>query len=304
KRYSIDRNKYISHSIHFSETNSFQNLRGRITLDYHNIEKGLTHIEDMRKGFGQSAMNDLFKALDEYVEKGYPVDDIRYVTAINVLKKYIERHKEHNFSMPDLEHKINAYPLGNIVDSGVYVINHNKFEHNSFRELLENRHSIREFGSEVIDYNKLQESILLATRAPSACNRQPCKVYLVSDIDLIKELLHLQGGLNGNGSNIQYLILITSNKSLYRWDHERNQNFIDGGIFSGTLLYSLEANNIASCPLHCDLSINVENDIKSLLSISEPEDLIHFIAVGSFPEQSVVPVSLRDRYSDFVIENF
>ncbi|MGQ7375954.1 nitroreductase family protein [Streptococcus suis] len=301
KRYNDDKKNYLKNSIHFDEKNSFNNLRGRITLDYHNLEKGLTHVDDMRKGFGQSAMSDLFNALDEYLKKGFPINDNRYLTAVSVLNKYVERHRELNYPIPEIESKVSTYPLPQFVNSGTFLYEYQDSSQKNFKTLLETRHSIRDFGNIVILKEDVMAAIELANRAPSACNRQPCKVYLVEEQELIKKLLSIQGGLNGNASNIQFLLLITSDKALYRWDHERNQNFIDGGIFSASLLYSLESFNIANCPLHCDLTITSEKKVRDILQISDSEDLINFVAVGSFPQTTLVPMSNRDSRVDLII---
>ena len=81
--------------------------------------------------------------------------------------------------------------------------------------------------------------------------------------------------------------------------HERNQTFIDGGLFSMSLVYSLTFNNVATCILNTNFSLKQENEIKSILNINEFEDLILFIAIGSFPNITKSPISLRDDIYEF-----
>lgn len=163
------------------------------------------------------------------------------------------------------------------------------------------RHSIRDYGREKIEDKRVFEAIEIATKSPSACNRQPWKVYYVKSKDIIENILDIQGGFTGHGKNIQGLLLITSDNSYYGGPHERNQNFVDGGIFVASLIYALTANQIATCPLHADLHGEQLGKIKSKLSIKKGEDLISFIAFGSFPESGKYANSPRDSYSDISI---
>ena len=299
-RYKKDRKRFSNESIDYSVKNdSLSNLRGSITLNYHNIEKGLSHGKKIRLGFSKSAISDLLNAMDEFVVRGYPAKDTRFQTAVSVLEQYVEIHKKNHYDVQYIEDKLKRYGKLLAINAGVKNIQYSKdYYPNTFKELMTNRHSVRDFGLEEIEKSKLIEALKISARTPSACNRQPWKVYIVSN-EKINELLRLQAGINTHGKNIQYLMLITSDKGYYRWVNERNQNLIDGGLFSATLLYALESQGIASCPLHCSLSEKDEAKIRDILKIGSSEELINFIAIGSFPNEITVPVSHRDDYIDF-----
>ena len=84
--------------------------------------------------------------------------------------------------------------------------------------------------------------------------------------------------------------------------HERNQVFVDGGMFAVTLLYSLTFLQVATCPLHADFYQDKELLLKEILNIGDDEKLICFIAYGSYPKEGTFANSPRDNFEDILIE--
>ena len=89
--YNSDKKRLSKYAYRLNQDKSVVNLRSQITFHYHAIEKGLSH-KDLRLGFGIKALNNLFISLDKYIYKGYPLDDIRFQTALSVLESYIKVH--------------------------------------------------------------------------------------------------------------------------------------------------------------------------------------------------------------------
>lgn len=48
----------------------------------------------------------------------------------------------------------------------------------SFPDFFMSRHSVRQFSDLTIDIEDIEKAVKLAMKAPSACNRQSCKVYI------------------------------------------------------------------------------------------------------------------------------
>ena len=55
----------------------------------------------------------------------------------------------------------------------------------SFAALSENRHSVREFADEPVSLDELNQAIQMAMRTPSVCNRQPTRVHVILDKEVI-----------------------------------------------------------------------------------------------------------------------
>lgn len=303
--YRYDIMRFFTYAYDINKSFSEDNLRSKITFHYHAIEKGLTN-SNIRLGFGKTAFTELFWTMDQFIEYGYSTNDSRFQSAISVIKSYIDLHKAGNFPINNIETKYINYSKfinNERVNSGGYKIFKKdelpQFCLLGFKELSQNRFSVRDFGNEVISDDRIFSSIEIATKTPSVCNRQAWKVYLIKSNSKVKEVLRIQGGFSNNGENLQSLILVTSDKQYMNNGQERNQTYIDGGLFTMSLLYALESENIASCTLNASFNLTQEREIRKLLGIGFSQDLISFIAIGSYPEVFRVAVSPRDSYSQF-----
>lgn len=285
---------------------SFDNLRSKITFHYHSIEKGLSNA-NLRLGFGNRAFTELFKVMDIYLEKGYPIEDIRFQQAISVIRAYLDLHESKNFNVEYVQESYNKYKhhLQKNYSSvgGYHEINVGEipnFSELNFKELSKSRHSVRDYGIENVKLEDLSEAIEIASTSPSVCNRQSTFVHLVNSSKMIKEALDIQGGLQGNGANLKNLLIVTSSKEYMNDAQERNQTYIDGGIFLMNLVYGLTYKGIASCILNADFSLEKEKKIRKILNIKNSEDIIAFVAFGSYPENVKTAKSPREEIKNIL----
>lgn len=292
----FDNKRYAKYGSNMQKKYSFTNLRSKITFHYHSIEKGLSNT-NFRPEFGKKALSNLFYSLDLYIHEGYSPNDSRFQQALSTLDAYIKYHEKLGYSVPDVRNKFKLYEKYLNMDSigigGFSKKIATDYSVYNFKELATNRHSVRDFGEKVINLESLKDALALACLAPSVCNRQSVSIHVIQDKKLIKDAINIQGGLKANGENLQYLILVTSNKEYMAGPHERNQTYIDGGIYVMNLVYSLTYSNIATCILNADFNYNSEIAIRNLLPLKESEDLIAFIGVGSFPSEFKIAKSPR-----------
>lgn len=305
KLYKFDKKRLIKYGYSINDKYLEENLRSKITFHYHAIEKGLSN-SNLRLGFGERAFTELFWAMDKYLESGYSTDDYRFQSAMSVIESYVYFHKNENYSVTWIENKMDSYSKylkkDNLEIGGFKIFNKNAligFEQLPFKELSESRYSIRDFGKEKVDDLKVFEAINIATKTPSVCNRQAWKVRYIKSLDKVKATLSIQDGLSGNGENLSNLLVITTDKQYMNGGHERNQTYIDGGLFTMSLLYALTSKGIASCTLNTSFNLNKEFKMRQLLDIEESEDFIAILAIGTYPDIVKVAKSPRDDYSIF-----
>lgn len=275
-------------------------VQTRIIFLTHQIEKGLGHRE-FRYGFGAH----VFKALGpelaklETADSDY-LDNPVYRECMSAVHEYIARHEAAGKDISEqrrylgAEHWERAKQATDENGGSIVVTAAEKADNaqKTFIELAENRHSLREYSARPVAEEEIVKAVKLATRAPSACNRQPARVLLISDAHQIAEVLKLQGGVRGYALPPQ-LLLVTAKTSVFMGPNERNQGFIDGGLFSMMLLMSLEAYGLASCPLHAMLDGKTETKMREILSVPDDEIFVMFIEVGHFPESVRTPQSTR-----------
>ena len=137
----------------------------------------------------------------------------------------------------------------------------------------------------------------MAKNAPSACNRQSWRTYVFTNKKLIEEILLTQGGNRGFGHLANKLIVISGNVSVFGGSHERNQVFIDGGIYAMNVLYALHFNEIAACILNCSFDIEYDQKLRKLCGIKDSEVFITMIACGLPVDSFKVALSPRKDLS-------
>lgn len=268
----------------------------------HSIEKGLSlALSSERWGFGIKIAKKLVSLLSEYRSKGFDEDQPAIQAALGALEEYLRLHKNTGHNLENLERKIeevlNSYKgVGRA--GGTLKIHRSAVEKaikSDFCAFVYSRHSIREYAPQPVDLNLIKEAVSIALRTPSACNRQPWRVYVCDDSEKIKRLSKLQGGSRGFGEKAPCFLIITCDISSYDRSSEKNQVYIDGGLFSMSLIYSLHYLGLATCPLQWGKNFLVDRQLRKEFRIKDSEEIILMLTVGHMPEEVVVPQSKRER---------
>lgn len=269
-----------------------------ITKSYHSIEKGLSY-KEIRLGFGREIVFNLLNLIKKYNERGYDPTLPSVLTAISVLNKYIEFHQANAFSVDEIKEKFKNickdmkinYDIGGFIELTQSDILEKT--NSDFRTFAFSRFSVRDFSNKRVDINLIEKAIDIAKKTPSACNRQAWHVKVVRDNEVKAEILKNHNGSKGFGENIDTLLLITCNLSSFAFPREKNQVYIDGGLYSMSLLYALHYKGLATCSLSASLTTTQENNVRRILNVEENHQLILFIAVGNYIDKFKVPMSNR-----------
>lgn len=282
-----------------------RSLEARITFHTHSLEKGLSHTK-LRLGFGEAPIRALVEELSLYDARGYVKESRAYQIALSALRSYVDLHR----GVVPAPSSLDVLPtwlmeeLDGAGDGSEAVVHLSDSRYGdpdeSFEGVLSRRHSVREFGTDPVCLNTLRRAVEMAGRAPSACNRQTARVRIVTDAELISRVKSLQGGLGGY-PDPPVMLLVTSDVRDFLDPTERNQPFVDGGLFGMALLLSLERLHLAACPLHAMFSRPVEAEMRSLLDIADSELLVFFVAVGSIPHDVKVPASFRNSVDNTIV---
>lgn len=301
--YATDQKRFYEYSAHESDIRNSGNINSKLMYFTHQIEKGLSH-EDFRKGFGRQVVSNLVEMLVLAKKDPDVYQNFFYQEGLSALKAYKEKHESvtlaKNESIPNfdlvpanIKEEISKIPSS----SGVVNLNTQHKQNNNnidFKTLALNRFSVRNFQKNAsVEIEKIKEAIQISIKSPSVCNRQPARVKVITNQDLISRLLQLQGGFKGYNQPDK-LLLITSDVTAFLRMEERNQAFIDGGLFSMSILYSLEYQGIGACALSTNVSLDKAKLIREILRIPENEVLIMFIACGKMEEEVLVPKSNRN----------
>lgn len=299
---------YYSAKTHWPRANK-DILEARITAISHTIEKALS-FRDCRPGFGKTSVLYLIELLEDYKRRFLCENSSSniYSVAVSSLHKYIDHAKGAGLDFDSLSKKIAA--LGNDCQSGgVIQYTQKTWEQNlnaPFDQFAFARHSVRDFTNESVSDEKIRLALEMAQSAPSACNRQSCRVYVVKNDRMIGNILSMQGGARGFDHMVKSLLVISYNEHSWSGVLERNQGYIDGGIYGMNLLYGLHKVGLGACPLIWGRGASTSRKLRAVLGMPPNENIVLLIATGGLPEEFKVALSARKpigQVARFILED-
>jgi len=253
------------------------NLEALISIEYHRLEKGLSHVQ-RRASFGADAAQRLEQALSEASARRLYTSITRY--ANDVLACYRR----------ELE-GIEAPVVGWRTLTRDAVLSASSIEALGF---FSSRHSIRCFDpSQPVCIDRIREAVSLARHTPSVCNRQTWRVLICESERAKAAALALQNGNQGFGHLASHVLIVASDRSCFASIGERNQPWIEGGLFAMSLVYALHALGLGTCCLNWSVDNQRDTELKQALDIPASYAIAMMIAVGSLP--ATIPVAESRR---------
>lgn len=160
---------------------------------------------------------------------------------------------------------------------------------------INGRHSVRSFDSAPVPQETLTQVVELAQSAPSACNRQPSRVYFSGTKSAQVVSTAVRGNKGFEQSIFQWAV-ITVDTSLFSCA-EYNQWFINGGIYLQSFVLALKAYGIGSCIFQWVVG-DSGKEMRSSLGISANEVIIAVVGFGYPKETFARPVARRMPVSE------
>ena len=278
----------------------------KITALYHVLEKGLS-FRDSRLLFGKDKVTSLVREMKDYLQEGGDARAIQWQSALKVLDAYVLQHvhseakndsfiESLNKDLSDLKKYLNGDAGGGTVECLRESIQSQA--QGDFPEMALSRYSVRHFSDEPVPSEIIDHAVIWAQKSPSVCNRQGNRVHALRDRTLINEILTLHGGTRGFMEQINVLLIVTGDLRIFLAPAERNQVYLDSGLFSMSLLYGLHYQGVGACPLHWCVSPGKDMALRKLGDIPDEETITTLIGVGSLPESFKVAHSQRRKSED------
>lgn len=265
----------------------------RLAAISHGLEKSLA-MSALRPGFGIGKARMLLKLLRGY-EASCPdrLDQFEYQLSTGILFHYVEFQKKCGTALPK---ELETFTIPGLGHGGTTVRKRGELleaARGDFRKLAESRVSIRDFSSEPVSMEAIRDAVSLARRTPSSCNRQPGRVYAVTDPERIRKVCGLLPGFHAFGSSVDKLLLAAADTRVFSEAGERHQMWTEGGMFAMSLLYALNYLGIATCVLNWSVVPERDDEVRHILEIDEAHEILFFIALGHFKEENKVALSER-----------
>lgn len=298
KHFYADCERYLRWSDTIGVPPSRENLAARITMGYHAIEKGLA-LEAPRYGFGVKNAICLLSNLGQYVRR-FQADELVAIS-LQCLDAYLAFHRNNQEVKEKIGPAIRALCESSAgcrdkrAEGG--ITNRTRHEiwqaaRRSMDDFFLKRHSIRHFSEKGATDEEVRHALRLAQMTPSVCNRQGWRVHIYRGAKAA-EVMFYQNGNSGFGHQASHLFLVTGDLRYFVGIGERNQVWIDCGMYAMSLVYALHSLGLGTCCLNASNDLNVDEDLRRAAGIPEWEVSIMMIATGSLPEQFKVTRSPR-----------
>jgi len=288
-----------------SQRSEQKTLASWILQDKHRLEKAFS-LPAPRIGFGEGVILRLCKNLLIFREK-YGKEEVYYI-GVGALKAYGKYHRDNKENVPlfytETVQKFSDDLENPTCDQAGYFeekATHDDVTNLGFKKFSHSRNSCRHYDLEksvAIDKDELDEIMSIAVTAPSVCNRQHWKVHFFTG-EKMQNILKYQNGNSGFNKNIPWLALVTSDVRAFCSPDERNQPYVDGGIFAMNLMYAIQAVGMSSCPLNWCNPFFKDYSFRRLGYIPENEVVIVAVAFGYPYENASYAKSPRLSLSNF-----
>ncbi len=295
-------NKYLAEN---EETK--EQIEYKMLLLVHSIEKGMCYPNP--RPFGYVKIQELISLLLKYEDSNYNLNSNSYNMSISIISNWLEYYCLNNWDNHDEYKQIyklyyNHYNrFHNKLQTGYKEFNvkiDDVSSRSTYEDVITTRFSARDFSGKAISFEDLNRAIDLAKRTPSACNRQMVKAHFIdnpSKKDYLSKLLHGTGGLNLK--TVKYFV-ITFDSSALDFYGERNQGYLNAGLFAMNLVNSLHSIGIGTCFLQFANTSTEEKLLKEKLDIPLSERIAVCIGCGYYVEGNRIPVSCRKNNEEIL----
>jgi nitroreductase len=263
----------------FVFNSNHRRTKSLVIVEAHRIEKALT-LKSERNNFSIRPIRRLmyfFKKTSNLTIKKYIVNVFNNI--INECPQHVKYKELKEFVLSSKIHEANEFSKTFIAPK---LVNTDKI---NFLELANIRRSIRYFTNDQILLSNFISNDDIQNVTPSVCNRRDFRFIQITDENTKMKLLKLQ---NGNGSfrdHISNLAIVVADPSKMINPEERNQYFIDGGLFGMNFLHFLTYYGISSCCLNWSRNMIADLKFKNLNVIKKHEELLFMVAFGYMDEK-------------------
>ncbi len=298
-----DFGRFLKHSAITGKGCTEGQLLALIMKETHRIEKGLA-LPAPRPGFGRSVVAKLVPKIHVYLQifGHHPV----LFTSAGVLEQWSDfcRASNDNADLVEDVKKLALLVRGaaanalDISDQDVGAVRQSSedlafLSGENVKKLFQTRRSVRQYSDREVELEYIENAIAIAQYSPSVCNRQSARVHVFRNPADIESVLSFQAGNRGFGDTAKAVLIVTSELEAFSGARERYQGWIDGGMFSMSLLIGLHAQGLGACPLNWSASPLADAGLRKAHGIASNELIIMMIAVGHLRKEYLVAASPR-----------
>jgi nitroreductase len=260
----------------------------------HRLEKGLI-MQPRNEIFAEAYISE---TVDCYVYANQAgclcADELKW--AEDVLTTYFQVVAETKIVSDAKRRFMAATPDLNVVSSVPYphsVLPACSIDYQQLLLLFRRRRSVRWYLPKPVDMTLIRQAVKAATLAPSACNRQPFRFYVVNDSAKAAEVADCAMGTAGFAQNLPCVIAVVGDLSAYPAERDRHVIYIDGSLAAMQLMLAFETLGLSTCPINWPDIESRERLLSDKLGLAYSERTVMLLAVGYAQPQGGIPFSQK-----------
>lgn len=274
-------------------------LAAHISMDYHRLEKGMA-LPSPRPGFGRDVVRRLIRTVGRYEASYGPAEITAF--ARSALACY-----RRSYADAGLTSELDAFLRGSAGQEsprgGVEELTTQDlfaFDDGEAQRFLTSRRSVRQFTGELLPDDVITRAVRIAQRAPSVCNRQSARVFACNQRERMNRILELQNGNRGFGETLGAVVVVASDMRAFASMGERNQCWVDGGIFAMSLALAFHSLRVGACMLNWSVEPDRDRRLRRQLEIGDNYAVITMLGAGYVRDPMVVAASPRRQPGSIV----
>ena len=298
--FDYDRARFAGQAAIVPDARDAEQLGSLIMMDCHRIEKGLA-LPAPRPGFGVEVVRRLIRNIRDYEARfgGSLATSASRVA----LREYRAHCDGHGKPVPEelAAFLADASEPGCI--AGTKTVQRAEIERAlefDFDRFARARYSVRQYTGEPVSRDMMARAVSTALKSPSVCNRQSARVHIAFSRERIARVLSFQNGNAGFGDTLGAVVIVTTDIRAMNSLGERNQCWVDGGIFAMSLAYALHGLGLGACMLNWSQTRERDIALREAVGIPESEAIVTMIGVGHLPETFKVAVSPRREAAEIM----
>ncbi len=306
RNYEYDMRRFVEHSSTTDINPDPAALEAVLASVAHALEKGLA-MEETRAAFGVGKLPLTMASIRELESTGRAGSITE--GARECIRAYIEHHDSLGLRLPaELETELREFvtqaspcstPGGSLTMTRNEIKRATSFDYDKF---VRSRYSVRHFTGGDVTADDIRTAVQRALKTPRVCNRETRRVYAAYDADLRNHLLTFHHGNRGFGHRLGAVLVITSDLRGFDMIGERNQPYVDGGLFAMSLAFAFHAAGLGACMMNWSEDCTHDELLRREFNIPDNEVIITFLGVGHLPEHFQVAASPSPRAEDVLSE--
>ena len=270
----------------------------RIMLLIHSLEKGMCMPNP--RPYGQQKALQLTKILKEYGRRSDM--EFEYDLGVSALSAWVSFFDQSGWkrddSVGEVEQFVNEKPVMYQAGRKEHLHPRTTLENANFTEVMLSRHSVRDFDDRELMDGDIQYALNMFIEAPTACNRQMCKVFLVKNPEVVELLNKTVLGVGGFNKKTMHYFIITYDIAAFDFFGERNQGYLNAGLVAMNFANGLHARGIGSCFMQWANKRSEDANVRKALRLKNSERIAIVLGAGYYKEKSLIPCSDRRNIND------